>query len=246
MNNKYLFALAIAVTGVAAAWYFSKPPAMAPLPVPATSSAVKTVAPAGVDPAPENTAMATAVSSVAAQQVIPETLQERLDAIAIRRPELQLDVETVQTKIAQPIAWTPSEKIPQHLPLTAEELNDGRQFIALDDLKIETLMPGDSVDIQMPDTKNTFEVVIDKVEKHDYNSISWYGHIEGADGQDYSVSFTRGASLTVAGFDTPDGHYVLQGHGKDGWIASSGLLYKQDTSVTDAIYPEDVLDAHEH
>jgi hypothetical protein len=96
------------------------------------------------------------------------------------------------------------------------------------------------VKVTIDETGEDYNVTVDRVEKHDYNSISWYGHIEGADGQTYSVSFTRGETLTVGGLDTPEGHYVLQAHGNNGWIASSALLFKIDPNVDDAIYPHDV------
>ncbi len=96
------------------------------------------------------------------------------------------------------------------------------------------------INVQVDNNAKDYEVTIDRIEKHDYNSISWHGHIQGDDGQKYSVSFTRGEQLTVGGLDTPDGHYVLQGHGNKGWVASSQLLFKADTSVSDAIHPADV------
>jgi hypothetical protein len=248
MNNKYIY-IAAALVGVAGIWYFTsqhKAPE-------AVTDAISQQAPgsvadtqSGAISTTTTAATATASPSAEVDPTLPATVQERMSAIQARRPNLRLDANTLQTKMAQPIAWSSSEEIPKHLPLKPEEFTDGRQFISVDDLKIETLMPGDQVNIQTPDTKNNYEVVIDSVEKHDYNSISWHGHINGADGQTYAVSFTRGESLTVAGFSTPDGHYVLQGHGKDGWIASSDLLYKQDTSVSDAINPEDVINAESH
>lgn len=239
MNNKIIVAIAIAA-GIAGIWYYTTQP---------TSEAIIETQSAEMSgtvdntTTTDNTVSKTSTNTTATEetaQAIPSSVQERMSAIQARRPGLNLDAKTLQAKMAQPTTWTPSEEVPTHLPLKPEEFTDGRQFISLDDLKIETLMPGDQVDIEIPDTKNNYQVTIDSVEKHDYNSISWHGHIDGADGQSYAVSFTRGESLTVAGFSTPDGHYVLQGHGKDGWIASSGLLFKEHTHP---INPQDVLDA---
>ena len=50
----------------------------------------------------------------------------------------------------------------------------------------------------------------------------------------------------VGGLDTPDGHFVIQAHGNKGWIASSQLLFKADTSVSDAIHPADVDPNYTH
>ncbi len=173
------------------------------------------------------------------QNITPE-LQDRIAAMQQRRPNQQFSADEVQAAINRTETWAPTEEIPRELPLKPEEFNDGRQFIKLDSLKIETLMPGDQLNIRVDKNAKEYAVVIERIEKHDYNSISWYGHILGDDGQKYSVSFTRGEQLTVGGLDTPDGHYVLQGHGDKGWIASSQLLFKADPSVSDAIHPADV------
>ena len=161
-------------------------------------------------------------------------------AIQQRRPNLQFSNREVIAAVNRTSSWTPTEDVPRELPLQPEEFTDGRQFIELDSLKIETLMPGDQINVRVAENTKEYKVTIDQVEKHDYNSISWYGHIQGDDGQEYSVSFTRGEQLTVGGLDTPEGHYVIQAHGNKGWVASSQLLFKVDTSVSDAVHPADV------
>lgn len=187
-------------------------------------------------------------SSSASQttNLIPAKLQARMDSIKQRRPESNYSPAEVSAAVERNTSWAPAEKIPTDLPLKPEELTDGRQFIQLDTVKMETLMPGDAINVRVAENAKNYEVVIDNVEKHDYNSISWYGHIQGEDGQKYSVSFTRGESLTVGGLDTPDGHYVLQAHGNNGWIASSQLLFKADPNVSDAIHPADVDPSYAH
>ncbi len=170
-----------------------------------------------------------------------EHIAERLDAMQRRRPGEHFDPAAVAAAVQRDTAWAPAEEIPTELPLEPEEFSDGRQFIQFDSLKLETLMPGDNVKVRVEELGEDYTVVIDEIKKHDYSNISWYGHIDGDDGQTYSVSFTRGEGLTVGGLSTPEGHYVLQAHGNNGWIASSGLLYKIDPNVPDVIYPEDVM-----
>ncbi len=170
-------------------------------------------------------------------------IEERLEMMQTRRPNQHFDPAAVAAAVNRDIAWETAEEAPSDLPLKPEELTDGRQFINFDSLKLETLMPGDDLKVTIDETGEDYLVTMDRVEKHDYDSISWYGHIDGADGQTYKVSFTRGKGLTVAGLDTPDGHYVLQSHGDNGWIASSGLLFKIDPDVPDVIYPEDVMNS---
>lgn len=160
-------------------------------------------------------------------------IQERLTAMQERRPNMNFDPAQVAAAIERDVAWVPLKEIPKELPLTPEEFTDGREFISLDGLKIETLMPGDRVRIPIQALDREYDVTIDTVEKHDYNSISWNGHIEGGDGQNYHATFTRGASLTVGGMETPDGQYELQANGDKGWIASANLLFKNHADPID-------------
>lgn len=177
--------------------------------------------------------------------IAPE-LTQRLAAMQARRPSQPYDPDDVAAAVDRTDGWHPTDTVHRELPLAEDEFSDGRQFIQLDSLKIETLMPGDLVNVRVAEKARDYQVVIDRIEKHDYNSISWYGHIEGDDGHKYQVSFTRGEQLTVGGLDTPDGHFVLQALGEKGWIASSQLLFKADTSTSDAINPADVDPDYKH
>lgn len=186
------------------------------------------------------------IQSSSVSNKLPPELQARMDAIHNRRPTFNYSPADVAAAAARVDSWKPATETPTELPLEPEEFTDGRQFIQLDTLKIETLIPGDLIKVRVAENGKDYSVVVDKVEKHDYNSISWHGHIEGDDGHKYSVSFTRGETLTVGGLDTPDGHYVLQAHGEKGWVASSQLLFKSDPNVSDAIHPADVDPNYAH
>jgi len=247
MQTQQYFWLKTVIAGglvMGAAYFFTQPSKEVPTNTIDSAAATKNSSPTvthGINQLSNqpNAQNSSSTSSIDEQTLTPE-LQERLAAMQQRRPNQQFSNSEVAAAVNRTSSWTPTEDIPRELPLQPEEFTDGRQFIELDSLKIETLMPGDQVNVRVAENAKDYKVTIDKVEKHDYNSISWYGHIQGDDGQQYSVSFTRGEQLTVGGLDTPDGHYVIQAHGDKGWVASSQLLFKADTSVSDAIHPADV------
>ncbi|MES2822529.1 MAG: hypothetical protein V4732_02935 [Pseudomonadota bacterium] len=190
-----------------------------------------------ITPLPQAPATTPALPAQKSNNSIRPEFQERFSAMQQRRPNTQFDVNAVEAAVKRENLWATVEQPAKTLTLKPEELTDGRQFIHFDSLKIETLMPGDNLKIAIAEFKQDYEVVIDRIEQHDYENISWHGHIDAGDGQNYNVSFTRGEKLTVAGIDTPEGNYVLQAHGDDGWIASSGLLFKVDPDASDVIYP---------
>ena len=160
-------------------------------------------------------------------------IQDRLTAMQARRPDMKFDPAEVAAAIERDVAWETLKDAPEGLPLTPEELMDGREFISLDGLKMETLMPGDRVRIPIKELAGEYEITVDTVEKHDYYSISWNGHIEGGDCQSYPATFTRSANLTIGGMETPEGQYQLQVNGDKGWIASAGLLFKNHVDPID-------------
>ena len=170
-------------------------------------------------------------------RAIPEEIQHRLNTMRARRPERNYTATEVERAMARQNMWSSSEEVATNkIPLADEQLHDGRQLIQFSPVKLESLQPGDMVKLDITEANTAYEVVIDRIEKHDYDSISWYGHIDGNDGQRYQVSFTRGETLTVGGIDSPSGHYQLQAHDDAGWIASSGSLF-ETSGETDAIYP---------
>lgn len=154
-------------------------------------------------------------------------VQDRLAIMRERRPNRNYNPEEVAAAMARTNAWTPTTTPPTGLPLSQEELSDGREFIDFDSLKIETLVPGDTIKLPIGAADQEYEVKIDNVEVQDESRLAFSGHIEGYDGQSYYVSMNKGEVLTMGGIDTPDGHYTIQAHGNKGWIASSGALFKE-------------------
>jgi hypothetical protein len=191
-------------------------------------------------------ASAQTVSAVQPPDTSDRYLGSRLEVMHQRRHGQIYNSEAVAAAVVRNAAWIPTDDVPTSLPLKPEEFTDGRQFIQLDPLKIESLIPGDTFLVAVEKLGAQYRVEIDSVEVHDGGRISWHGHLAGLS-ERYNVTFTRGESLTVGGLETPDGHYVLQAHGKNGWIASSQKLFKFNTTQvpTDAIVPPaDEHDVH--
>ena len=246
--NKPLMALCLLLVATAALWFALDPdassPAAGPSPVqpaqPAPVAATHSVgnSPDAVAAAPATqTNSAPATDNNASDKTQP-SFEERLSAMQQRRPNRTYNEADVRAAVQRDSAW--SNETPDNLdelPLESEALNDGRQIITFDPLKLETLMPGDQVNVSIDETGEQYTVNINRIEQHDYNSVSWYGEINGNDGQTYQVSFTQGETLTVGGLSTPDGNYQLQAHGDAGWIASSASLFKVQEGQTDAIVP---------
>lgn len=165
-------------------------------------------------------------------------LNDRLERMRLRRPNQAFDAESVLKALEQPSAWTETDDIPDNMQLDDEDKNDGREFISFNPLKIEALMPGDTLTIPVAQLKKEFVMVVDSI-RYAETSLTWEGHIETSDSERYDVLITQSEKLTIAGINTSMGHYALQAHDGVGWIASSQTLFKQDFSETDAILPDE-------
>lgn len=163
-------------------------------------------------------------------------LQSRLEAMRKRRPGKSFDPEQVVKTMARTEAWTRVDTPPADLPLTPAEKYDGREFIRFNPLRIETLMPGDTLEIPIWQLGARFKMRVDYAETHANGSVTWHGHLENVN-EPHRVTITVGDGLSLGGIDTPNGHYVLQANGESGWIASSETLFKRNETETDMVVP---------
>src|SRR5690606_10072724 len=147
------------------------------------------------------------------------TLGARANEIAARRNGQPVDLKALREALAQDTAWGPLDGVPPGLPLTAEEQMDGREFIRINPMKIESLVPGDSFELDIAQINRSFTAVIDEVQAGNDNNVTWVGHLKDHENES-RVVFTRGDSLIVGGMTTPNGHFEMETRGEYGWIAS--------------------------
>ncbi|MET1078594.1 MAG: hypothetical protein ABWY06_11315 [Pseudomonas sp.] len=153
------------------------------------------------------------------------TLADRLSEVSARRDGQHVDVAALYAATRKSSAWEPLDSIPEGFPLSVAEQYDGRQFIQVDPMKIESLVPGDTLDIDIGQLNQSFTAVIDNVQAQPNNNVTWTGHLKDMETPS-QVVFTRGESLIVAGITTPQGHFEMEARGNKGWIVNSATLFK--------------------
>jgi hypothetical protein len=163
-------------------------------------------------------------------------LETRLDAMQKRHSNRSFEPEQVVTAMGQSEAWMRIDNPPENLPLTPVEKFDGREFIRFSPLRVETLMPGDTLEIPIWQLGVRYKMRVDQTETHANGSVTWHGHLEDFS-EPHRVTITVGNGLSLGGIETPRGHYVLQANGEAGWIASSETLFKRDETGTDMVIP---------
>lgn len=159
----------------------------------------------------------------------------RKDAMREHNPALNISDDDLIDLLQEPNAWRNLSEAPAGLPLSAEEQKDGREFIELNPHRWAILLPGDEIDLPVTGTGARYTMVIDKIEHQANNTTTWHGHLKNID-EPMLVSLTQGDGISLGGFDTPNGHYVVQANNNQGWVASSATLFKPNPD-----FPTDVL-----
>lgn len=182
------------------------------------------------------------------------TLDSRLNAMSARRGGQTFDPDAVRDALEKPAAWQTGGPPGDKLMLSDEEIADGREFIHLDRLRLETMVNGDILDLPMAQTKENYRVKITKTSGNEDGSVSWFGTLMDETGQvlkengsNYEVSFTSGQKVASGGIFTPEGHFVIHSVDDQGWIATSRTMYKQNQSEPCVLAPgESTSGEHQH
>ncbi|MES2825431.1 MAG: hypothetical protein V4732_17660 [Pseudomonadota bacterium] len=166
------------------------------------------------------------------------TLESRVAAMNDRNKKTY-EPEAVLDAMATPSIWAQTTLPPKNMHLNENELNDGREFVAINRLKIESLMPGDSLPLPVAQMHAEFDINIVSVDENPNGSFTWHGEIK-RDNEIYFVDITQSEKLTLAGLSTPNGNFALQANGDEGWLAATDTLFKRNENISDALIP------HEH
>lgn len=174
------------------------------------------------------------------------SIDMRLHEMHSRRDGTSYDANEIKQAVLEPTAWQSSNAPGEGLDLTAEEQQDGREFITFNRLKLETLVTGDTLEIPIAQTGQTYQAKITASTSNDDGSVTWHGQLHDAlgpisndSGHSYDVTFTSGNTMVSGGIFTPEGHFVLESADEQGWISNASTLFKFDENEPDFIIPGD-------
>lgn len=178
------------------------------------------------------------------------TMAMRLHEMTARRNGQAFDAGQVRDALAASAAWEASDNAGAGLDLTEEERNDGREFIEFKRMKLETLVAGDKLELPLSQNGQTYQAEITQALANSDGSVTWHGTlidelgaVTDESGSAYDVTFTSGQRMASGGMFTPEGHFVIEAVGEQGWIANASTLFKFDENVPDYIIPDD-LESH--
>jgi hypothetical protein len=145
------------------------------------------------------------------------TIVDRLNAMSSRKNGKQYSTTEVMAALEQDHAWEDVYAASETLPLSETQKSDGRKFIKLNPLKIETLMRGDTLALPVTQLNQQFDMIVDRVEQNEEGTLMLYGHLSGQ--TDHAIVIGQSDKYTHAEISTPTGPYELKVYGEAGWIA---------------------------
>ncbi|EAR11094.1 hypothetical protein [Reinekea blandensis] len=153
------------------------------------------------------------------------TFSDRISTVRARRNGQEVQADKIWEASKADSAWTTVDEAPDSLNLTREQELDGREFIKIDPLKIESLVHGDTLEVTIQQLNRTFTAhITDVISEDEGRSVTWKGYLDGLDSPN-TITITRGSNLIVGGISTPQALYSLQANGEDGWLVDSSTLF---------------------
>ncbi|MBV1876690.1 MAG: hypothetical protein KUG79_03510 [Pseudomonadales bacterium] len=93
----------------------------------------------------------------------------------------------------------------------------------LDQQQISSLRKGDEMSFPIPQTNQAYQMQVEQVSRHKNGDRSLKGHLVDTS-IPYSVTVTEGSNSLYATINTPDGSYLMEADGENGWIMSLAEL----------------------
>lgn len=175
-----------------------------------------------------------------------ETFYDRYQDIVARRAGLQFDPEELYKEMQKPSAWETLDEAPSDYDLSDAELNDGRSFITFSALKLESLAPGDTLQISIENDDINFEAKISEVRSEgEGESVTWYGE-SNTHGSTDTITITQADGLTVGGIFTDQGLYQLEVKNGRGFIVNNATLFRHGEDQQVYVPPEYIENPPNH
>ncbi|MFU2511643.1 hypothetical protein [Pseudoalteromonas sp. ASV78] len=122
----------------------------------------------------------------------------------------------------------PSDKAKQVLKAAGVLPTDlkNEAYVEFDLAALRKLKQGDSFDLAIPQTAETFSAEVTNVIAASNGDKSVFGSVIGADGRFHTTVLTIGKDAVYGQFTAPSGNYVFESKGQYGWLAAKRDLYK--------------------
>lgn len=132
--------------------------------------------------------------------------------------------------------WQEDDSLPETPIRYANKGIDARP-LTINKKQIANIGVGDTVPVPLPQTSQDYEMAVKEVGRHANGDKSLKGHL--VSNPDYTVVMTEGQSATFATINTPEGSFLLEADGTQGWVMSqTDLDLMADPNLVDYQIPD--------
>lgn len=169
------------------------------------------------------------------------SVDKRLLLIDGRNDLSAYDDETLLAAINEPLVWDfATEASTETLPLDDIEKEDGRTFFQANPVRIAVSIPGDILEISLPEFADSMDLEVVQVNTPSEGVISLSGEIQGTSG---TFNMTQSNGVIAGHINTATNTYSFEIFGDTGWIHESGALF---TGELPPVVHTDDHDHHDH
>lgn len=169
------------------------------------------------------------------------------DSDQVRKPAIRAtDKEIIRSTVPDPMLdvkmyasspWIENDN-PPLVPQRYQRQGIEVRALKMDNNQLSRLRSGDQLILPIPQLNTSYQMQVDVVGRHPNGDKSLKGHLVNT-AKRYSVVMTRGENATFATINTPNGSFMLEAAGDDGWIMSLAELdYMIDPNLDDSRIPD--------
>ena len=163
-------------------------------------------------------------SQFAANKKAPQPIDMSKDPVNVQPKTIEAPAQSSQFEAINKVSAKAKEVLTNAKVLPSDLNNEA--YIEFDLNTLQALETGDSFDISIPQTAETYSAEITSLSEASNGDKSIFGQVIGANGQLHTTVMTVGNDAIYGQFTAPSGNYVFESKGKYGWIAAKRDLYK--------------------
>lgn len=159
-----------------------------------------------------------------------KNIDERLSRIAARQDISNYTEQEILDAVNNPKVWNSTNDVASSdLPLDDREKSDGRSFFEANPARIALSVPGDTLEVYLPDSDIPMELSVEQVSAPGNGVVSLSGQIvNSADSLNGTFNVSQGNNIIAGHINTSTNTYSFEVYETHGWIHESGALFTEE------------------
>lgn len=161
-----------------------------------------------------------------------KNIDERLSRITARQDISAYSEQEILNAVNNPKVWSSTNDVASsELPLDDKEKSDGRSFFEANPARIALSIPGDTLEVYLPNSDIPMELSVEQVSAPGNGVVSLSGQIvNSADNLNGTFNVSQGNNIIAGHINTDTNTYSFEVYDTHGWIHESGALFTEELS----------------